>query len=213
MEMWLRQGAKKLRFPVLPGEYTISGSQANTTVNINALGEINLLGKPGLRTINFSSFFPRRAESFCEFSDVQRPRAYVEQLEEMKRCGPMRLYISGCVSMKVTIEQFEHGESDGTGDIQFTLELKEYRNLSIPMSAVQDGQEAAQGGQAGETDTRDTSGTDKPSSYTVQKGDTLSGIARKIMGAADWRPLYEANREVIGSNPNQIQIGMVLVIP
>jgi hypothetical protein len=48
--------------------------------------------------------------------------------------------------------------------------------------------------------------------YTVQPGDTLSGIAAKL-GIADWRRLYEANRGVIGGDPNRIFPGQVLVVP
>ena len=48
--------------------------------------------------------------------------------------------------------------------------------------------------------------------YTVQPGDTLSGIAARL-GIGDWRTLYEANRGAIGPDPNLIQPGQVLVIP
>jgi hypothetical protein len=48
--------------------------------------------------------------------------------------------------------------------------------------------------------------------YTVVKGDTLWIIARKF-GFTHWSPIYAANRAVIGSNPDQIKPGQVLVIP
>jgi len=47
--------------------------------------------------------------------------------------------------------------------------------------------------------------------YTVQPGDTLSGIAARF-GISE-PTLYAANRVVIGNNPNLIQPGMVLTIP
>ncbi len=50
--------------------------------------------------------------------------------------------------------------------------------------------------------------------YTVQSGDTLSGIAQAMYGnAALWHDLYEANQDEIGGNPNLIRIGQTLVIP
>ena len=50
--------------------------------------------------------------------------------------------------------------------------------------------------------------------YTVQPGDTLFQIAEKVYGDGNqWHLIYEANRNVIGGNPDQIQAGMVLVIP
>jgi LysM repeat protein len=49
--------------------------------------------------------------------------------------------------------------------------------------------------------------------YTVQPGDTLSGIAQKIYGnPADWTRIYDDNQSVI-QNPNDIYAGEVLKIP
>ena len=47
--------------------------------------------------------------------------------------------------------------------------------------------------------------------YTVVKGDNLSKIASKY--GTTWQKLYEANKSVIGSNPNLIYPGQVLTIP
>ena len=50
--------------------------------------------------------------------------------------------------------------------------------------------------------------------YTVRPGDSLSKIAKALMGdAKKWRTLYEANKEVVGSNPDLIQPGQILKIP
>ncbi|MBR8837150.1 MAG: LysM peptidoglycan-binding domain-containing protein [Stigonema ocellatum SAG 48.90 = DSM 106950] len=52
--------------------------------------------------------------------------------------------------------------------------------------------------------------------YTVQPGDSLSAIAQKFYGDGSeqsWRKIYDANQAVIGPDPNQIQVGMVLIIP
>ena len=49
--------------------------------------------------------------------------------------------------------------------------------------------------------------------YTVEKGDTLSKIAKQHYGdAAKWKALFEANRDVI-KNPDLIQIGWVIKLP
>ncbi len=51
-----------------------------------------------------------------------------------------------------------------------------------------------------------------PRTYTVQPGDTLSGIAEKL-GLGGWQRLYEVNAGVIGGNPDRIYPGQVLVVP
>ena len=49
--------------------------------------------------------------------------------------------------------------------------------------------------------------------YTIEKGDTLSGIAKKFYGkATDWKKIYEANKTKI-SNPDLIYPGEKIIIP
>ena len=52
--------------------------------------------------------------------------------------------------------------------------------------------------------------------HTVASGETLSHLALKYYGKATppyWQLIYEANKEVIGENPNKVRTGMVLKIP
>ena len=127
----------------------------------------------------------------------------------------MKLIITGVLSMKVTIESFEWGENDRTGDIAYSLSLKEYRTVSIPSSMLVKEQPAQLAPAASDTG---TAGRDQPEeagteTYTVKSGDTLSGIARKMTGSTNWQTIYQQNKGVIGSNPNLIKPGQVLIIP
>jgi hypothetical protein len=49
--------------------------------------------------------------------------------------------------------------------------------------------------------------------YTVQPGDTLSGIAAKFHTPGGWEAIYRINRDVIGPNPNLISPGQILKLP
>lgn len=52
--------------------------------------------------------------------------------------------------------------------------------------------------------------------HVVKSDETLSHIALKYYGSAvkdKWMIIYEANKDVIGDNPNIIRPGMELVIP
>lgn len=200
-----------MRIPVLPAEYTVTSEQDNTSVTVCNLGEVTLRGKRKLRQITFSSFFPKHYDSgYCDVR-TKSPITMVKKIEKMKRAGSVKLIITGILSMKVTIESFEWGENDGTGDITYTLTLKEYRTVSIPASTLTKDASAQPAG-------NDGAGRDQPEatstqSYTVVSGDTLSGIARKLTGSTNWRTIYEQNKGVIGSNPNMIKPGQVLTIP
>ena len=50
-------------------------------------------------------------------------------------------------------------------------------------------------------------------SYTVKKGDTLSAIAQRELGAASrWKEIFEANRGTL-TDPDEIKPGQTLKIP
>ena len=54
---------------------------------------------------------------------------------------------------------------------------------------------------------------DEAQSYTVQKGDTLSHIAKQFYGkASKWNAIFDANRDQL-DDPDRIQPGQVLRIP
>lgn len=78
------------------------------------------------------------------------------------------------------------------------LEKSPYVGVNDPTTPTTSG-----GGVTGTT----SSGT----TYTVQRGDTLSGIASKY--GLTWQKIYEANKGVIGGNPSLIYAGQRLTIP
>jgi len=50
--------------------------------------------------------------------------------------------------------------------------------------------------------------------YVVEQGDTMRGVAEKVYGDADlWPRIYDANRDLIGPDPDALQVGMRLRIP
>ena len=51
------------------------------------------------------------------------------------------------------------------------------------------------------------------STYKVQAGDSLSAIAKKAYGDLNFLRIFNANREVMGNNPNQLLLGIKLNIP
>ena len=213
MEIWLNHFA----IPVLPSEYKVQSSQSNRSENIIGIGEVSLKGKRNLRTVSFSSFFPfRKDSSYCRKGKILKPLQYVNAIERMKQVGTVKLVITGSpLRMTCRIESFEWGETDGTGDISYTISFKEYRHISASKSSVM--QDTASGGQGVDTAQAQESQRTEPQrstqEYTVKKGDTLTAIAKRLTGSSNWKQIYNANRSVIGGKPNRIYPGQRLVIP
>ena len=54
----------------------------------------------------------------------------------------------------------------------------------------------------------------KDQNYTVRPGDNLSKIANRFYGDSEkWDLIYARNRKLIGPRPNDLKVGMELVIP
>ena len=210
MEIYLKQGKKKFRFAVLPQEYEITSESNNTQVNINGCGEINLLGKRKLKTVSFSSFFPKREESYCEYASFPSPKASVKKIEKMKKKGVMRLTMTGTpVNMDCTIESFVWGENDGSKDINFTLEFREYRKIKAKKKKKKEKLTAKVEPADGCRLCREV----ENGAYFVRQGDDIQGIAKKLTGrSANWKAIYLMNREVIGVNPASLIPGQRLVV-
>ena len=69
--------------------------------------------------------------------------------------------------------------------------------------------------QSSVSSTEDITSSTAPSdqTYTVEKGDTLSHIAKQFYGKANkWNAIFEANRDQL-DDPDKIQPGQVLKIP
>jgi hypothetical protein len=118
-----------LTFPVTPSEFGVSVSNNNGTVNIIGAGDYNMIGKTGLKQITISSFFPAQNYNFS----VGDTSAYelVEMIEAW-RTGTEPLNISvedSPINFDCLIESFSYKEQDGSGDVYFDLQLKEYRRV------------------------------------------------------------------------------------
>ena len=120
---------ESVTFPVSPPSFEISNAYNNSTVNVNSLGDINMLGKRGLTTIKFSSFFPAQAYDDIVNTTPDSPYSYVEKINSFAQKGqPCKLAISNTnINLNVSIDTFDYNEKDGTSDVYFSISLREYR--------------------------------------------------------------------------------------
>ena len=211
MEFWLKQGDEELQLPVKPTEFSVNVSHHNTVVNVLQLGDINLMGKTGLRGISLSSFFPAKAYNFSINTKHKTPIYIVEMIDSWRTSGePVRVIITDLLNMEATIESFTWGQRDATGDIYYTLALKEYKKIKTKQATITIKEVIV----VKET-TRETKAPESSSGNThiVQRGENLWDIAKRYYGdGSQYNKIYNANKDKI-KDPNRIYAGLVLTIP
>jgi len=209
-------------FPVNPEEVRIRRERQFETATILSLGEIDLVQGERIKEIAFSSFFPKvHDSSYCRCqmnpageegeSDLKEqfdptkhldPQVAMNRLTSLlMRKTPIQLIISGTIintPAYVTAHDstFKGGED---GDVYFDITFRTYRGINI-------GQKSRA---SNRPDTKPV-----PKVYVVKSGDTLTAIAKRELGSSSkWQDIYNANKKVIGRNPDLIRPGQKLVMP
>jgi LysM repeat protein len=215
IEYWLISGKTKLRLPVNPESFAYTSPFAYTETEVEGLGEITNIGYRGQKEFTISTFWPKDYNPvYCSYSGFISPREFVYLMEIWRRKRePIRYVVTGVHggNNPVTIRDFQiEAERAGSpGDVYFTLTLKEYRHSSVK---TVDTSKKTQKKKSRPPASKPT----QKKTYTVKNGDSLWKIAARkdIYGDGNkWRKIYDANKKVIGKNPNLIYPGQKLVIP
>ena len=215
-EFWVNNETKGINMllPVTPEGYENSLGREIETVRATEKGDINVLGKKKPQSPSISGFFPDNDYSFARSGGYSANTAmdYIETLESWMDAGDIiRVVVADDRGAKINEQFYIEGvdyssKHEDNGDIPFTIRFRQY----TPLNAA-----TVQKSTTANAQRKDTS-TAKPKakSYTVKKGDSLSAIARSVYGdASKWTKIYEANKGVIGKNPNLIFPGQTYTIP
>lgn len=214
--MFLIVGDQEIEFPVLPEKLDVKSNGKNDRVNVLGLGEVLILRKKGLREVSFESLFPAQDAPFVT-GGIIPPIDAVRAIQAARDARePVRFLIAGTdldVNVQMGVESFSYDERFGEiGDIYFTIKLSEWKNYAAKKIVLPEPEAEPEATveevRAGEPE------APKSASYTVKSGDSLWAVAKRVYGnGARWKDIYNANKSVIGSNPNLIYPGQVFTIP
>lgn len=122
--------------PVTPWKYSVQLEQNNKTVDILDYGEMLTFGHRKLHRLKFSCFFPATKHKYPYVLSDYSPRECIEILNKFKMdMAPVHVILTDSpINQYFAINEIRFSEKDGSGDINYEIDLVEYRDFNIPES-------------------------------------------------------------------------------
>lgn len=216
----------KCLLPVTPSQLQIKINNANKTIILINEGEINILKKAGLTEIEFECDIPQVQQPYAVYPSGFKGASYFLDYFEQQKVSRKPFQFIVCrqspngkkffnTNMKVSLEDYKITEDAKQGfDLKIKVKLKQYRDYGTKMVTIKSASSSVKASVESKRETNYSPIPTTTQSYTVVKGDCLWNIAKKFYGnGAKYIVIYNANKSVIGSNPNLIYPGQVLSIP
>lgn len=197
----------ELILPVTPSGYQWDTAITVNTVTIDGLGDLNIPGRPKLAEETVEGMLPAQDYPFNRPGTVTDPRHYLDRLERWCRERTVLRYLVAGTGLNkaVILAQVRWYEQDGTNDVYYRVDQREYASADTPAAAGTT--TAAEKQRSAET------AATAAINYTVVKGDTLWCLCRKFYGETSMA-LCQSVASANGiKNPNLIYIGQTIRFP
>lgn len=205
---YINNSIENLQLPIVPKDFHIKSGKNSSSINLLGFGEINNSGTPTLKTWSISSIFPSKQYSVCTCTIKSNPYDYVSLIEKLKKENIVCTYVitKTNITFKCTIEEFEYWEEDGSGDIYFSINFKEHKEIKL--ATISDSSSTTSSTLYFKDDyTLDTTKTNK---VIVKDGDTLINLAKAYYGdSSKYTDIMNKNGL---SNPEDIKVGQVILL-
>lgn len=205
----------RMRLPMLPEAVDVQTSNIFQNYTIMAIGNIKLPYGEDLTGFTWNGIFPGEARRDAPYvAEWRNPQELLSLLNRWRHTEKkLRLLATDTIiNHDVYIQRLTGKYTGGYGDYHYNISLLHAKNLSVLASTSNTGENAL-------PPLMNTPQQERPTppparTHTVVPGDTLWRIALRFYGDGGRFPtIHEANRDIIGNNPNLIFPGQVLTIP
>lgn len=213
----------RLRFPMLPTEINVKMSNKFENYTIFNIGEVNIPNGTALDEFSWDGILPgKRRKNQPYVKKWQKPAKIYKWISKLKPKGgkpiKARLLITGTpVNCDVYFSSFTATPTGGYGDINYSISLVQAKTIKLKKKAnvkKKSSKKKSSKELKNKPKNEERTSPPKAKTYTVKPGDSLWKIAQKFYeDGSQYTKLYDANKKVVGNNPDLIYPGQVLKIP
>lgn len=126
-----------IQLPIVPSEFKIASPVNHETYTTINQGDMKLIGQRGLKSLGIDTFFPSKVYPFNR-DNTYKGWEYVEIFEAwIDRRLPIRLVATNTpINMLMTIDSFEYGLQDGSGDVYYSMQLSHFKEIILQTRRV-----------------------------------------------------------------------------
>jgi len=215
MDVYIKTKDETFHFPVNPFSISVNGGKKYDTFDILYKGEKDFPSNAKrIRELTIATMFPAEYEPYCQYRDIPTPQEAMNKIITWSESDAIvRLIITdyGFNELVLIADYTEDETGESQGDKYVTLNFRvvagdgttnlitiEKPQTQSPAPKLKDNRPKQQ----------------QEKVYVVKPGDSLYKIAKQVYGnGAKYNMIYEANRNVIGNNPNLIYPGQKFIIP
>lgn len=219
--------SSKFTFPANPESVQASLGTKYQSLDIISQGTVKIPKGTDVATIKWNGVFfgsSKKKELVVLTDYYQTPATCISKLRKWQEAGTvLNLIVAGTwINMDVTISSLEPENTGGYGNVEYSIESCQYKELKIYTTSEL---KIASFVKKTVSRTSTSSTTSSDSTYTIVSGDTLWGIAKKKLGSGSkWTTICSKNKSTIeaaakkhgkssSGNGHWIYPGTVLTIP
>lgn len=213
----------RIALPLPPEAVKCKAEGKFITYNIIQVGEVKLPDGEKLVKFSWSGRLPgasMRHMRMVSASDWRSPKEIQGIFSIWRNRGKkLRLLVTGTtINHNVYLENYTVDNSK-LDTVEYSISFTVAKDIMVYTTTELNIENTTQKTTTATTNDRAASSEAAASSpqkttYTVKSGDCLWNIAKKFLGnGARYMEIYNANKSIIGSNPNLIYPGQILTIP
>lgn len=214
-----KETGKKIALSLLPDSVKTKSNASNISYNFINLGEVSMPNGQKLKQFSWKGVFP--GKSLCNMPFIKKqhwlpPKELINTIDTWRKNGTrlILLLTETSINSEVYLSSFSYEWKGGNGSVEYDIAFTEAKDVKVKTIVEAKETNLSSGNRPASKTTNTNTKSEQTKTYTVKKGDCLWNIAKKYLGGGSkYTMIYELNKKTIGSNPNLIYPGQVLILP